>query len=184
MARIFHNIGLQKGDVVALVSTNRPEYVAIWVGLSRLGVVTALVNNSLRNMALQHSLKVVNPKAVIASADLCQGDCSFAINTSLRNLWVFFYSAAVSDVKESISADCRIFQLCGADQNCKFEASEFENLNQLLGNENCEPISGLPRPKYDNELIYIYTSGTTGLPKAAVMRTSRCVIIDDMRSYC
>jgi acyl-CoA synthetase (AMP-forming)/AMP-acid ligase II len=78
VARVFHNIGLRKGDVVALVSTNRPEYVAIWVGLSRLGVVTALVNNSLRNMALQHSLKVVNPKVVIASADLCQGDFSFA----------------------------------------------------------------------------------------------------------
>jgi solute carrier family 27 (fatty acid transporter), member 1/4 len=85
VAKVFHNIGLQKGDVVALVSTNRPEYVAIWVGLSRLGVVTALVNNSLRNMALQHSLKVVNPKAVIASADLCQGDLLLSITMSLRN---------------------------------------------------------------------------------------------------
>jgi len=74
VAQVFHKMGFKKGDVVALVSTNRPEYVAIWVGLSRLGVVTALVNNSLRNMALQHSLKVVNPKAVIASADLCKGN--------------------------------------------------------------------------------------------------------------
>lgn len=76
VAHVFYELGLRRGDVVALVSTNRPEYVAIWVGLSRLGVITALVNNSLRNMALQHSLKVVNPKAVIASADLCQGTFS------------------------------------------------------------------------------------------------------------
>ena len=35
--------GLRRGDVVALLMENRPEYVAIWLGLSRLGVVTALV---------------------------------------------------------------------------------------------------------------------------------------------
>jgi solute carrier family 27 (fatty acid transporter), member 1/4 len=90
---------------------------------------------------------------------------------------IFFkYSAAVRDVRDSIPADCRIFQFSGSDQNCKSDAPGFENLNQQLSNEKGEPISGLPRPKYDNELIYIYTSGTTGLPKAAVMKTSRCAI--------
>lgn len=90
VARVFHYMGLKKGDVVALVSTNRPEYVAIWLGLSRLGVVTALVNNSLRNMALQHSLNVVNPKAVIASIDLCQGDFCI-ICALLYGLYYYFF---------------------------------------------------------------------------------------------
>ncbi|KAF4524074.1 hypothetical protein B566_EDAN013022 [Ephemera danica] len=47
IARVFSRRGLSHGDVVALMSTNRPEYVATWLGLSRLGVVTALINTNL-----------------------------------------------------------------------------------------------------------------------------------------
>ena len=73
IAHVFSRRGLSRGDVVALISTNRPEYVATWLGLSRLGVVTALINTNLRHDALKHSLSVATPRAVIAGANLCQG---------------------------------------------------------------------------------------------------------------
>ena len=34
--------GLQKGDTVALFFENRPEFVALWLGLAKLGVVTVM----------------------------------------------------------------------------------------------------------------------------------------------
>ncbi|ODM90437.1 Long-chain fatty acid transport protein 4 [Orchesella cincta] len=37
-----------RGDTVGLSMTNRPEMTAIWIGLGRLGVVTFLINTSLR----------------------------------------------------------------------------------------------------------------------------------------
>jgi acyl-coenzyme A synthetase/AMP-(fatty) acid ligase len=73
IARVFKKRGFVKGDVVALVCTNRPEYVMTWIGLARLGVVTSLVNTNLRHEALKHSLNVCNPHAVIVSIDLIHG---------------------------------------------------------------------------------------------------------------
>ena len=50
--------GLRRGDVVALLMPNRIEYLPIWYGLSKVGVVTALINNQLTGDALAHCLNV------------------------------------------------------------------------------------------------------------------------------
>ena len=60
--------GLKPGDTVALLMSNRPEYVAIWLGLSMAGVVTALINTSLTGRSLVHCLKLAKPVHVIAEA--------------------------------------------------------------------------------------------------------------------
>ena len=54
---------LQKGDVVALLMGNRADYVAIWLGLTRVGVVVALLNTHLSAPALAHCLRVANARA-------------------------------------------------------------------------------------------------------------------------
>src|SRR6185437_15672570 len=64
--------GLDKGDTVALMMPNRPEYVAIWFGLVRAGIGVALVNTNLTGTSLAHSLAVVAAKAVIVDAALAQ----------------------------------------------------------------------------------------------------------------
>ena len=38
-------LNLRRGQTVALFMPNRMEYFAIWYGLSKVGVVTALINN-------------------------------------------------------------------------------------------------------------------------------------------
>jgi fatty-acyl-CoA synthase len=38
---------LRRGQTVALFMPNRLEYLAIWYGLSKVGVATALINNQL-----------------------------------------------------------------------------------------------------------------------------------------
>src|SRR6185436_15939023 len=39
--------GLQHGETVALLLPNRTEYVPAWMGLAKIGVATALINNNL-----------------------------------------------------------------------------------------------------------------------------------------
>ncbi|MDE2361299.1 MAG: long-chain-acyl-CoA synthetase [Hyphomicrobiales bacterium] len=58
--------GLAKGDCVALHMTNSPEYAAIWLGLSRVGVVVALVNTQLRGASLAGVIDACAPKFVVA----------------------------------------------------------------------------------------------------------------------
>lgn len=59
--------GLRKGDAVALVMESRPDYVAIWLGLTRIGVVVALINHNLAGPALAHCIKIASPRLILAS---------------------------------------------------------------------------------------------------------------------
>ena len=58
VARWALDQGLGRGDVVALLMLNRPEYVATWLGLARVGVVTALINTNLTGEPLRHSVAI------------------------------------------------------------------------------------------------------------------------------
>lgn len=65
IANLFHEHGYKRGDTVGLLLENRPEYVAIWLGLSKLGVIVPLINNNLRQDSLLHSITVANCNALI-----------------------------------------------------------------------------------------------------------------------
>jgi fatty-acyl-CoA synthase len=60
---------LAQGDCVALMMGNAPDYVAIWLGLSRLGIVTALVNTQLSGASLASCIATAGARTIIADAD-------------------------------------------------------------------------------------------------------------------
>ena len=57
--------GLKHGDTVALLLPNRAEYVPAWMGLAKLGIATALINNNLTGAALAHCLSISGAAHVI-----------------------------------------------------------------------------------------------------------------------
>jgi fatty-acyl-CoA synthase len=64
--------GLAKGDIVCLMMPNRPEYMAIWLGLTSVGVVVSLLNTNLRGSSLAHCIDIVAPRHVIVADDLIE----------------------------------------------------------------------------------------------------------------
>jgi fatty-acyl-CoA synthase len=140
-ARFGLEQGLQPGDAAALMMHNCAEYVAIWLGLTRIGVVVALINSQLSGDALLHSIKVAAPKLVIAGADL---------------------AARVGAVRGKLHAGIACF-VHGATRE------DFAPLAPLLAALPGEALSPgqCPAPPLDAMALYIYTSGTTGLSKAA-----------------
>ena len=62
-------LNLRRGQTVALFMPNRLEYFAIWYGLSKIGVVTALINNQLSGLALAHCLNISGAAQVIVDAE-------------------------------------------------------------------------------------------------------------------
>src|ERR1700735_2392245 len=62
--------GLRAGDAVGLMMSNCAEYMAVWLGLSRIGAVVALINNNLAGDALVHCIRIVAPRALIVGGDL------------------------------------------------------------------------------------------------------------------
>lgn len=73
VANAFAAAGFTKGDTVALFMGNCPQYVFVWLGLSKLGVVIAFVNYNLRSQPLTHSISVADCKAVVVSEELTEG---------------------------------------------------------------------------------------------------------------
>lgn len=74
VANYFFDSGYRKGDVVAIFMDNRPEYICFWLGLSKIGVVAALVNYNLRNQPLAHSISAADAKGIIFAVELTQGN--------------------------------------------------------------------------------------------------------------
>src|SRR5947207_15026949 len=73
--------GLAKGDAVCLFMPNRPEYMAIWLGITRVGGVVSLLNTNLVGPSLAHCIKIVTPKHIIVAAELIE-----ALTTALPDL--------------------------------------------------------------------------------------------------
>jgi fatty-acyl-CoA synthase len=62
--------GVGKGETVCLFMPNRPEYLAIWLGITQVGGVVALLNTNLSGASLAHCIRIVEPKHIIAAAEL------------------------------------------------------------------------------------------------------------------
>ena len=50
--------GLRRGQTVAICLPNRLEYIPLWYGLTKVGVIGALVNNNLAGAPLAHCLTI------------------------------------------------------------------------------------------------------------------------------
>ncbi len=151
IARIFlENYGLKKGDCVALLLENKPEYVAIWLGLSKIGVISALINTNLKHQPLLHSLRSVEPKAIVYGTN---------------------FEASIDTVRNEL--DKKINLLIEDYDNSLPIQSKAINLNDLILKTISEPLIAPEKSTPSDPIMYIYTSGTTGLPKPAIIRQSR-----------
>lgn len=103
--RVAHwavSIGLRPGDRVALMMTNAPAYAALWLGFSRVGVVTALINTQLRGEGLAHSLRAAMPSLIVVDAI-----CHPAVATVARvPIWTWCFDAPACDRLDRAAADC------------------------------------------------------------------------------
>jgi fatty-acyl-CoA synthase len=133
--------GLKPGDTVCLMMANCAEYMAIWLGLTRIGSVVALINNNLAGDALVHSINIVTPRAIIVGSEV---------------------ASRLTAVRGRLAAAlcCRVH-----GQSTENLAPLCAELVRFSGEELHD--SECPPPSIDTTALYIYTSGTTGLPKAA-----------------
>jgi len=72
IANFFTEMGYHPGEEVALMMNTRPEFVGIWLGLAKAGLITAFINTNQRLETLTHSITVVNSKAVIFEPQLAK----------------------------------------------------------------------------------------------------------------
>jgi fatty-acyl-CoA synthase len=147
-ARWALELGLAKGDVVGLMMPNRPEYLAVWLGLTSVGAVVALINTQLHGRVLAHSVDVAKPKHVIVTAELLQPlEAAVAQSATKPKIWAHGPGAGAA----------------------------FDRVDRAIERHSGGPLRAAERRAvtiHDPALL-IYTSGTTGLPKAAYVSHRR-----------
>ena len=143
--------GLKAGDTVALFMPNRLEYLAIWLGLNKLGVITALINNSLTGAGLAHCINIS-----MASLTL--------VDTTTM--------AAFQEIESQVARFQTLWVL-GLEQ--ERETEHCRSLDASIKGASTVRPDRLPRSELTASAValYIYTSGTTGLPKAAKISNAR-----------
>ena len=78
--------GLGRGDVVALMMENRPEYLIAWLGIVKAGGTAALINTNLTKGPLAHCLNISNANHLILGGELAENYSTAA--TSRRPMTV------------------------------------------------------------------------------------------------
>ncbi|MGH6680397.1 MAG: AMP-binding protein, partial [Bradyrhizobium sp.] len=68
-ARWAQAAGIKRGGTVCLLMTSRPDYVACWLGVSRVGGVVALLNTRLIGASLAHCINVSGADHIILAKD-------------------------------------------------------------------------------------------------------------------
>ena len=124
--------------------------MALWLGVTRIGGVVALVNTHLSGPALAYCINVVHPRhIVVADALFAQFDTARA----------------------HIMSDAKLWLHGEADANLPRIDRE---VDALPG----DPLANAERRRLtiEDRALYIYTSGTTGLPKAANINHYRLML--------
>jgi fatty-acyl-CoA synthase len=131
--------GAVSGAVLALLMPNCVDYLAIWLGVTSVGGVVALVNSSLTGAALAHSINVVSATHVVVADS---------------------HLEAFRAIAGSLNSRPRYWAHGGADPGVAHIENE-------LGRHAAQPLESNHRaPSTQDRALYIYTSGTSGLPKA------------------
>jgi fatty-acyl-CoA synthase len=157
VAHWAHGRGLARGDTVALLLENRPEFLSTWAGLAKAGVTAALLNTNLTGRALGHVLEEGGAKLLVVGEELL---------ASLETL----APEARAGVEVFVLRDPGVAAHPALPEGAK--ELDRELVDAPTRNPDRRIREGV---RAGDPLFFIYTSGTTGLPKAARFSHSRFV---------
>ncbi|HTO69368.1 MAG TPA: long-chain-fatty-acid--CoA ligase [Myxococcota bacterium] len=139
---LARELGVKKGERVALLLMNSPEYFESFFAIAKLGAVCVPLNWRLVADELQFILKDSGSRTLIYGGEFAQ---------------------TVAELEKRRATEIRHWVQVGDEPKRADFALSYDALQQAASAE--EPSV----PAADDDLLYImYTSGTTGLPKGAV----------------
>jgi len=139
-ARWALSAGIGKGDTVCLLMSGQPDYVAAWLGLSKVGGVAALINSRLIGSSLAHCIDVAAAGHIIVDDDL---------------------APVFEEILPRLKRTPKIWRHGRGSGEAYLEAALTRlNAGPLVPGERRDVT-------IDDRALLIFTSGTTGLPKAA-----------------
>lgn len=133
--------GCVAGDTIAVFVRNRAQYVPLWLGLTKVGIVPALLNYQLTGTALAHCVNISDAKIIIIDHEMADQ-----------------FKSAKAELKTTPKVLAAFGEVAGYEN---FDAAILDHV------PNRPPKSLRRGIKAGDQCMKMFTSGTTGLPKAA-----------------
>ncbi|XP_006013010.1 long-chain fatty acid transport protein 6 [Latimeria chalumnae] len=154
VAQVFlQQAGLKKGETVAMLMSNEPDFVWVWFGLSKIGCTVAFLNSNIRSRSLLHCFNSCEAKTLVVGEDLV---------CTLENILPELQKNGIS-----VWVSGKVSNLQGVESLLdKMEAAPSDPV----------PLHLLLPTNPMSTFLYIFTSGTTGLPKAAFISHLKAVM--------
>lgn len=153
VAHAFLAAGIKKGDKVALMLPNCPEFLYIWFGLSKIGAVEVLVNTQFRGDFLMHQIEITDSVALVLCTD---------------------YLEAYLEVQKDLHHIRRIVLLKGEKPYSIPDGLACDDFWESCGSCSEDPPPDVEM-KASDPVSIMFTSGTTG-PSKAVLNSHKAYI--------
>ncbi len=145
VANHFLSIGAQKGDVCALFLENSIDYIMAFAGLSKIGVISSLLNTNLKRRPLIHVMNISHADYLLVHENLLDAisEVLDELNISNENMWIW--------------GDGR-------------DATPYNDFKKAFNHASPDNPPTTCNTLMKDIIFYFFTSGTTGLPKAVRMK--------------
>uniref|UniRef100_A0A8C3VF84 Long-chain-fatty-acid--CoA ligase n=1 Tax=Catharus ustulatus TaxID=91951 RepID=A0A8C3VF84_CATUS len=153
---------LKKGDTVALLMGNGPDFIHVWFGLAKLGFIVAFLNINVHSRSLLHCINTCAAKALVIGED-CLGSIEkeFILNLLENNVAVWLMSISSPSQHVHTLPD---------------------KLDKVSDNPVPSHLRAVTDPR--STALYIFTSGSTGFPKAAIITHLRTLVVSLVFAQC
>lgn len=154
------DLGVKKGDRVAIHMENCPQFVIAYLGAQRAGGVVVAVNPMFKGAELEFEMNDAGVETLIGIDALYPDVERIRSNTPLKNV-------ILTSMKDFLPAEPTL----ALPDEAKHEKKSFPNtidLVELLNKSKNDPVCKVTDLKKDLALLQ-YTGGTTGTPKGAMI---------------
>lgn len=143
-SNLFHSLGIEKGDKVALQLYNSPELLISWFGLAKIGAVMVPINAHYLYDECSYIIKKCQPKVIV-----------------IEEKFLHIYEKIKHD--EAMSELTMLITRLEDEKH-----SEYLNFNHAIKQESCK-LDVIVDVSSDDVSEILFTSGTTSFPKGVVI---------------
>jgi long-chain acyl-CoA synthetase len=167
-ATALHNLGVKKGDVVAMMLPNSHQFVIAFFACQRLGVTATAINPTYKPLEIKHQLNDSGAKAFICLDSVFEAPAKVLSETGVQHL----IGTNVVDVCGFSPIKVMLGKLLKKIPTGQMPSNTIQFKDMLKTEPNVPQVAIDP----NNDLAVLqYTGGTTGTPKGAMLTARNLV---------